>query len=302
MKNIHVAFCFDVNYMKYMLVAARSIISNNFESCITFHLVYSDLSESNKEFIRKTLEEDCKVFFYDGKGLNIDIKSSNNRYGLAALYRLFLAQLLPNNIKKVIYLDCDLIVNSDLHELWEYNLEASYLAAVVNLCGKACVEVNLKPSEYFNSGVLLINLDLWRKTEFSQEILKFMIAHENKLKYLDQSAMNKILEKKWIKLPLMWNVQSDTYAYLHKPNSFYSTEEVIFALQNTKIIHFTGPRKPWHYYSFHPCKNFYKIQYSKVFDLPDSNFYIDKNFFSFIKKNLEFKRNLKMIVNRKWCN
>lgn len=301
MKDIHIAFCLDRNYLKYMVVAAHSIADKHVSTGqLILHLVHKDFTEQDKELIKNELNKDFIIYFYDGSSIDFNLQGDNNRYGLAALYRLSLDQLLPKNIKKVIYLDCDVLVTGDLAELWKINIESYILAAVVNLCSKASKEVNLQPEDYFNSGVLLINIELWRKESVSHQVLEYMRKHYDKLKCLDQSALNVVTLKKWLRLSLNWNVQSDVYAYTEKRkiNHFYDDLEVKDALVNSKIIHFTGPKKPWHYYSFHPCKKAYKNYYKGIFGMSDPNFYSDKSSYVIIKKLFQFKRNLKMFLNR----
>lgn len=296
--NVHLALCFDLNYMYYMLVTVLSVLDNvDSDTKICLHLVHQNLSENNLNFILKKVAkyEFVTVHFYPESDLNLP-EVSAGRYGLAALYRMYLAQILPTEVKKVIYLDSDLMVLGNVSDLWNVELNTNVAAAVVNLSSKPCIEVGLQPEDYFNSGVMVMDIDKWKENNISD--LAIDILNTTSYRYLDQAALNLALKDKWLKLPLFWNMESDIFAYKNakKQHEFHGFDSIDYALSNPKIIHFTGRRKPWNYYSFHPYKKHYRELITKHFhkqDFLDQ----DKTLELTIKKFFEFKRRLKQWVN-----
>lgn len=297
-RDIHVALCFDLNYMNFMLTTALSVLDNiKSGRRLCFHLLHQNLSKSNLSFIFKMLSKynNVQVFFYPESELNLP-EISASRYGKAALYRMVLAQALPASINKVIYLDSDLLVFDDLSKLWGVSLDNNIAAAVVNLSSKPCKEVELEPENYFNSGVMVIDLKKWKESNISS--LAVEAINEKQYRYLDQAVLNSILQNRWLKLPIKWNMESDIFAYGNskKEHVYHKAESINSALKKPGIIHFTGPRKPWHYYSFHPYKYVYKEIVDKHF-YKNSFLYKDKTLIQVVKMFFEFKRRSKQKLN-----
>lgn len=302
-KNVNIAFCFDVNYMYYMIVAAVSVLDNiEPDRKVFFHLLHQNLNDKLIDVIKEKLcRSNVDLFFYAETELGLP-KINVGRYGMASLYRLVLDRVLPNELKKIIYLDCDLLVLGNIAELWDIDLKNSVAAAVVNLSDKPAKEikeVKFLSSDYFNSGVLVINMDRWREEDVSNKVFKSVVKNNLIFNYLDQSSLNLVLHKHWLKLPVKWNMESDIYAYKNskKEHRFHTADSINNALNSPGIIHFTGPKKPWHYYSFHPYKLYYKNLFNRVFG--DIGFlYKDKTPAIVFKKMLKFNRNIKEKINR----
>ena len=173
--------------------------------------------------------------------------------------RIFLPELMPSE-DKVIYLDSDLIITDDLSPLWQIPLRDHPLAAVTNpfypFMAPHYRTVGIEDArDYFNSGVLPMNLDLMRREGFADRIWDF--ARRNpELKASDQDALNVVCRDRWLRLHPRWNVQSPMFeckaAELPLP-----TEEVAEALASPAIIHYIGASKPWHYQCTHPKRALY---------------------------------------------
>ncbi len=164
-------------------------------------------------------------------------------FSIATFYRFFIPQILPAEIEKVIYLDADIIVNLDLNELWEIELGDKPLGAVPNLFQikdeKASIERSMtsiyfcksnfvKPEDYFNAGVLLLNLKLLRNdTETLKSGIKF-VAEQPTVQYFDQDVLNYCFSTTFLKLPVKFN----RYVMLARPEEELTVEK--------KIYHYAG--------------------------------------------------------------
>lgn len=147
-----------------------------------------------------------------------------------------------------------------IKELWDTDLGDAAVAAVEDMwSGKADNYTRLdypKADSYFNAGVLLINLKEWRRMDFGRKSVDFLLHGGKELPFMDQDILNALLHdrKRW--LPFRWNVQDGLLRRRRKvnPDSVPVLDE---ELKHPVIIHFTGHRKPWHYYCLNPYRELY---------------------------------------------
>lgn len=181
-------------------------------------------------------------------------------YSLACYLRLLAPSLLAD-VDKVLYLDCDIIVNAQLDELWNIELEGYSVAAVLDATlsyhiVKGYLGYDYWEDGYFNSGVLLMNLKYWREHGVQEKLVSYLNSH--KVALPDQDALNIVLHGSIRFIHPKWNCHVGHFAF--PPLVFPSQKKYIKTLwSGAKIIHFTGPTKPW----FVECVNPYKQQYLK---------------------------------------
>ncbi|SMD18321.1 glycosyltransferase family 8 protein [Lentzea albidocapillata] len=180
----------------------------------------------------------------------------------ATYARLLMPQLLPSDWDKVIYLDADTITLSPFDDLWELDLHGLPLGAVIDpfnpLIGSSrgvqCwEEAGLDPgAPYFNAGMLLINLDVWRRDQVAAKALAYVEEHADCIGLLDQEALNAVVNGKFLAVDESWNMMDVRYGAPHPAASGISVPAVSeAALRHPRVRHFTGKRKPW--------KNGYRI-------------------------------------------
>lgn len=242
---INVCLSCDDNYSKYAGVVVASILDNlKKDENICFYILDGGISEEHKQEIL-TLKniKDCEINFV--KINNEDFEDykqikTHAYINIAAYYRLKLASLLPA-VDKVIYLDCDIVANSDISELYYENIEDYFVAGVRDI-NRRMLRIN---PNYVNSGVLLLNLDKWRKENFEQKLLDYTKNNIDNIKMGDQEIINKCLLNQIKILDDEWNVQSSNFtnrsSYTHNP----------------KIIHYVSKKKPWHWASFSYHRDLY---------------------------------------------
>jgi lipopolysaccharide biosynthesis glycosyltransferase len=165
-------------------------------------------------------------------------------YTLSTYYRLYLPHLLPSSIPKAIYLDSDLVVEGDLSELWNADVSDYYLLAARDAEGfstsslphlASCPGATiLSDSEYFNAGVLVVNLAKWRRDKISDALVLFANAWPEHLKFADQDALNVIIQEGRGILDPKWNQAIPTWAPMANT-----------ALVPGGIVHYVGASKPW---------------------------------------------------------
>lgn len=267
--TFHIVLNMDDGYIVHAVTMLTSVFVNNPDEDITVHILSSGLSEKVKHTIRQCIEGRYgqTVQFYDVDTADTDIfpEYVNSHINKSANYRLFVADILPTDIHKVLYLDCDLIVESPLKELFDADISNSAVAAVEDMwSGKDDNYERLgydRTYAYFNSGVLLINIDWWRNHSLSKSFIDYLNNHEN-LKFVDQDILNGVLHDQWLSLPLRWNVQ-DGFLRSKLKIRKERRKELLRECRHPAIIHFTGSRKPWNY----DCLNPYRDRYFHYLDM-----------------------------------
>ena len=248
-----------------------SVCINNPEEEIRFHVIVDDsVTEKQKRRMSFTISKfnNKEIVYYLIDKNCLSSYPSIGEYAThitnAAYYRLLLGEILPPSLKKVIYLDGDIIVVDKLKELWDVELTLP-VACVPEMIGQAPWLDYPTSLGYFNSGVLLINLDYWRTHKSISVFMDFINHNAEMIKFHDQDVLNYVFCKTKMTLPLKFNVQ----------NEFFFKEDVTLidlkkygaqfteAINTPVIVHFTRSQKPWIIGCPHP----YTKEFNKYRDM-----------------------------------
>jgi len=235
-----VALCADKNIEVGLHVTLHSLVTNSL-SRVKIFLVLKGYGACDIQNIHRSLEntggdyELIPIAFDDQM-----FKQLKGLHGNTFAYtRMMLPQLLDE--PKVIYLDSDLVVNTDLTFLFKTSLEG----CLVGASGIGNIEWALekqfflslgmdKSAKYFNSGVLLLDLDKWRNERVLEKCLQFANKYPRELSTADQTILNYIFyPNNFLELPEKWNCAL-------YPNSDYRRLDI-----SDRILHFVGSPKPW---------------------------------------------------------
>lgn len=177
-------------------------------------------------------------------------------------YRVFLPQLLPAQ-SRVLYLDADTLVVDKLDALWATPLEDDTVAAVTNVLPPDALDWPeslgmARGCDYFNSGVLLLNLNTMRANNLTSQLVAFGREQGETLKWPDQDAFNALLWRNRHVLHPRYNCQNSLY-YWPQSRRLFASGAVAEATRNPAIVHFEGGHlaKPWHYLNRHPLRQRY---------------------------------------------
>ena len=261
MSKIPIVAACDDNYVQHLAVMLCSLLENTKKKhLIQINIIDGGISQDNKHKINNFIQNKYDT---DIRYLKIDHKIYNQfpisyHFTHTIYYRISIPLLFDSSVDKVLYLDSDIIVKDDITKLWDIDLSNYFLAAVEspNVKRNYC-DLNMpENSKYFNSGVLLINLQKWRQHNITEKTIEFIANNQDKITWWDQDSLNSVLCNKWLPLPLRWNQQSSFFeqkSYLQNKNN----PDFIDAINNPAIIHFSSLRKPWEYISRHPHKKEY---------------------------------------------
>lgn len=273
--KIDIILSADDKYASHMGIAITSILENNkrFNKIIA-HILSLGISENNLEKLN-TLKVKYSFFDYEIYDVEVIKKwmpkpkkgSLGETLGYGAFSRLFIHKFLDSDLDKVLYLDCDIIVDDDLYELYCIDLENNYCAGVLDIWNVRWLdELSMdKNSIYVNSGVLLLNLKKWRDCEIDKRFLELMSKPNTDLN--DQNIINEVCAGFIKVLDLKYNFLNELFclSYNHRLKDYWSYDEFEACKNNPTIIHYAGPsfRKPWVGNSETYLREFY-LKYKEV--------------------------------------
>lgn len=256
---------FDDGYSPYAGAMLTSLFENNKDSHITVYVLTDYIRGENLQKFKKladTYSQEIIVKYIEKKefeGLPFGGKFQN--ISLAAYYRLLADVVVPQDVKNILYLDCDIVINGNLRALFTNGIKKTWQVMTLMdtpYVAKAATErLNLgKDNFYGNAGVMLLNLEELRKMSFSKKAFEFIKFNMDKIVYHDQDVINFVLTKKAI-LPLKYNVLECVLMKTPIVDKYY-VNEIDDAINNPVIIHYSGVRKPWHVECTHPYKYLYE--------------------------------------------
>jgi lipopolysaccharide biosynthesis glycosyltransferase len=257
MKNIILNI--DNKYVDYCCVFIISCLKYNEAK---FHILHNGLDCKSIEKIKSICEPKGNVSFYQIDSSLFKNMPVSEKWPEAIYYRILISEVLPKDIKRVLYSDCDVMIRGCIDELWETELEGFSVAAVEDVLSPIAPMSEILGCDpyngYFNSGVMLINLDYWRENNISNKCLDYINDNLNIIKHPDQDALNYVLNNTWKRVHCKWN-------FLSAYQNLYYDEYHLMADYEKKIknypvvIHFSGV-KPWS----SKCRSIYKYEYFKV--------------------------------------
>lgn len=260
---MHIAFAIDHRFVRPCAVTMVSVLRNNVPADVAFHVVGLDLRAEDKAFLGEVVGSyGAAVRFYEvekGRLETYDMRWEAQRLSQVVFFRCMLSSILPASISKVLYLDCDILVLASLRGLWDTDLEGVALAGVpdsLTVNPAHCRRLHYDLSyNYFNGGVLLLNLDYWRMHGVERQCREHYRAYPERIVYNDQDLLNSLLHDRRKLLDMKWNVQEGAYR-LPKKHPADWTPPCLELLEHPSILHYSG-RKPWEYHCMHPLKQLY---------------------------------------------
>ena len=233
------------SYLKVALVMLFSLWRNNADEKIDIYVLSKDLRENDfLPFLGSSMS-----FHVICPALNLSEALTTRRYPQEMYYRLLAPHLLPGDLDRILYLDPDTLVINALRPLWETNLNGNLFAAASHT-GVTEIANNVNrlrlgtDSDYFNSGVLLMDLKLGREKILSEDVFSYFSEHSASLLLPDQDILNAMYGNQiWEVDDAVWNYDARNYnSYLLRSSGKADLDWVI---SHTAILHFCGRAKPW---------------------------------------------------------
>lgn len=238
-----ILYCFDENYNKQALTSIISLLDNVSEP-INIHIVHKNKSLfvdlPNVIKFHQNLNN-FKIYEFKREVSNFP-NILNSHISEATYYRLFVEEILPRNIERILYIDCDVIcINDPIKDIKQEfeSLSKSNKTIGVSIekfSNNEEIEIfnrlNLSSKEYFNAGVMFIDFNKWIKKNVPEQSTNIIKKLGNKLKFWDQDVLNKIFNSDFRTIDKKFNFILDIQNTTDIPN-------------NTLFVHYAGSYKPW---------------------------------------------------------
>lgn len=250
METIDLLVSLDENYLPQLRVMLYSASLNNPGVHFRVFLLHRGFSTE----LLSSLSRQLEALDMELRAIRVDERLFENapvmkQYPQEMYYRLLAAQLLPEDMDRIIYLDPDILVINPLTPLWRLDMGSKLFAAAAHT-GMTELANNVNrlrlgtERDYFNSGVLLIDLARCRAEVNPEEIFSYVSEHAEELLLPDQDILNALYSSRILELDdALWNYDARNFKnYLMRSNGAADMEWVI---ENTAVLHFCGRAKPW---------------------------------------------------------
>ncbi len=286
MKIINIACASDDHYFSGMLGTISSLLINtNSDYIYHLYIINGGISASNirkLQGILNKIDVKSEVIFLTPdltifEGLPKFFYKSPLPYA-----RLLLPDLI--DVEKIIYLDSDLLFFKDISVLWELDLKGNYSAAALDMSVRElgneypdCSVFSLDPqAPFFNSGVMVLDLNAFRKYQLHRRTLEIRFKYPEFFKYHDQSPLNVVLYKRNLLIDQEWNLQSHCF------NIDTDFEKLC---QLSINFHFVTSFKPWIYFNRSPSNLLYDVLMTALAAVPDNDIYKKSKRRHFLQNN-----------------
>ena len=243
MQEYNICYSLDSKYTEQLCASVASVLANSIQDeNINFYILDGGLSEVDKSNI-ETLRniKNFNIEYIKMQDENFSdcplLAKTNENYSdyhvtLPTYYRFLLPDILQSQ-SKVLYLDCDVIVKGSLKDLFEGNIK-NYAVAMVLDSESEKEAKRLGINNYFNAGVMLINLDYWRENDVKIKLFEYAKNNQDKILWQDQDIINAVLSGYIKELSNKWNFQYFQYEAINNKT-----------VSEAVILHLAGRFKPW---------------------------------------------------------
>lgn len=272
--TMNVVFSSDNNYAQHMGIAIYSLLVNNRDfQLINIYIIDNQIDERNKKNLMDMVSKfrNAKIIWIDFEiwKEKLKLNMSEWKISISSYARLFLGSILDRDIDRALYLDCDMLIQDSLKEVWNTNLGDCVLAAVQDTVGRETKQaVGMKTETmYFNAGMLLIDIEAWREQGIEKQCLAFIEKNNGCVLHHDQGVLNGVFNGKFMRLPVQCNLMTIHYIWKRKSilkyfgdkAVYYTEDEIERAKKAPVILHFTPSftSRPWCADCKHPLKKYY---------------------------------------------
>jgi len=246
----------------------------NVDKKIRIFIIHKDnnfLEFLSKKIINHKNLESIKVYKFDKKNIKFP-NLNNNHISEATYYRLYTTSYLPNDIKHITYLDADTVcTNNPTNHIMRIQSKLDdnkSIAVKTEMSRQADTsalfdKLQMSSKKYFNAGVMVINLDLWKENNIEDKARDKMVLLADKIQFWDQDILNSIIDGDYVELDseLNYIVSLDTNALRNMKKEIRLSDENL-----PQFIHYAGSSKPWTLEGiFASDSKYYQNYYKKVF-------------------------------------
>ena len=218
--SISIVAASDNHYAILLAALIKSVeVNHKTPEKIDFYIIDDGISQKNKEKIQASVNPAVITLHWNpSKNVipeNVKIPVDHTAFPLTTYLRLFGPYVVPAHVKKILYLDVDMIVQKDISELYKTDIGDYLFAAVQDVCKVVSCDWGGVPnwkelgmnaeSKYFNAGLLLVNTEKWRSLNITTKVLQAMYDNMKHVNFADQYGLNVALVDQWMELDPKWN-------------------------------------------------------------------------------------------------
>lgn len=242
---MNIAICINSKYIMAAVTMLTSLFENNSTENIDIYVLYSKLEVKDKiKLVNCVYKYKQQIIF---KKVNPRIfkgvpLGNENRFTIENYYRILIWNLLPESLERILYLDVDIIIKKSIKDFYYRKIENYPFLVCEYIDNRKNYVKILKRldiplyKKYFNSGVMLYNLQYLRKYIKVKDILDYIKRNKNKIKWVDQDVLNALFYEK-VKFE-----NGKLYNCTLSPKKY--NKDVVY--RRAKVLHYTGA-KPWKY-------------------------------------------------------
>lgn len=265
---MNILYQFNEAYAPFAGASVTSLFENNRKAkAITVYILGEGLSkDSVRRFGELAGQYERTITFLNAdevmermRGLNMP----TYRGSYAANLRLFLTDILPESVERLLYLDADTIVCDRLDEVYDTDMGEHVIGMVLDsLTKRHKRDIGLMPDEeYYNSGVILFDIKKWRMAGCTRKIIDHVLHVRSHYPAPDQDLLNVCCRGAIYRLPVRYNLQPIHLAFSYRQyhcffgqSAYYEKEEIERAVKSPGILHFFRfvGEFPWHEDTLHP--------------------------------------------------
>lgn len=252
----------DGHYLRHCVAMLETLWQHNPDPELRVYLLCDSVEPAElgraASHLRQRLPHLCLL---QASSASLDGFPVDGHATVATYFRLLLPELLPHGVQRVIFIDADTVVTDSLRPLWQTPLQDRALAAVPEH-RLSCHDHGYRFGEYFNAGVMLIDLDRWRRSELLPRGRQFATEHPDRLRHWDQDILNHVFAGQWLPLADRWNACPHLFGLTpgYDLAAYGRTAAEQEAIDRPGIVHFAGPGrvKPWNALCTHPFRDAYR--------------------------------------------
>jgi len=247
---MNLLFAIDDNVTQQLMTTLYSIKQNSTIEKYSVYVIQDQKLQKNdeiKSFCQKLGMHYHPVIIDDDQ---FDDAPTTDRYPKTIYYRLLAYKYLPKNVKRILYLDIDILVINDLKPLYTIDLKNYWYAAASHTSLDMTDNLNklrlgnYEAEGYFNSGIMLMDLEAIRENVKAEDIFNYINKMGAALLLPDQDILNGLYGQNIMKIP------DELYNYDARMNPFYYAKsngewDIDWVINHTVILHFCGRDKPW---------------------------------------------------------
>lgn len=256
---MNIFYAVDDKYVPQLGAAICSVCENN-KSIDSIHIYVGtkEVTSENQLLITKLVEgydRQITIIQIDNIKEQIGFEFNTTAWNEVTLVRLLLDKILPENVGRLLYLDADTIVLGSLQDLWDTDMQGKAIGASIEPTAnhQRKKRLGLDGEPYYNAGVLLIDMERWRKDNIRTRIFEYYKTHEDIILAPDQDSINGALAGEIFSISprynyfnVFWYYPYKTLVKIYKPACWpFSEEQHQSVATDPCIIHYLGEDRPW---------------------------------------------------------